>query len=230
MNEPIPQAPHHPESNASVVDPWDEAYCRFETPEQECRKFATRLRKLGAREWPREARIVEMFCGRGNGLHSLSRLGFINLEGADLSAPLLARYTGQAEHYVCDCRTLPLESCSKDILIVQGGLHHLPDLPDDLHRTLSEAQRVLKSGGLFVVVEPWMTSFLSLVHAACANSAARRLSGRIDALATMIEYESKTYYQWLTRPEQILPLFHDYFRVQRCTIGWGKIMMVAAKV
>jgi hypothetical protein len=102
-------------------DPWEAAYLRFETPEQEIEKFTARLLKLGAGEWPRQAEIVELFCGRGNGLHALHRMGFTRLEGVDLSARLLAQYRGGAKCYVSDCRRLPFADRSKDVLIVQGG-------------------------------------------------------------------------------------------------------------
>lgn len=73
--------------------PWEEAYARFETPEQEIAKFARRLRSLGAGRWPRDLQIVELFCGRGNGLHALGQLGFQRIEGADFSATLLENIT-----------------------------------------------------------------------------------------------------------------------------------------
>src|ERR1700682_5822683 len=82
--------------NALSPDPWEAAYLRFETPEEEIRKFTERLRRLGASEWARDANVVELFCGRGNGLHALARLGFRNIEGVDLSPRLLAEYTGEA--------------------------------------------------------------------------------------------------------------------------------------
>src|SRR5579872_2389451 len=52
----------------TAVDPWEAAYLRFETPEQEIQKFIGRLETLGVAEWSRQARIVELFCGRGGGL------------------------------------------------------------------------------------------------------------------------------------------------------------------
>jgi hypothetical protein len=70
------------------IDPWEAEYLRFETQEEEIRKFTERLRRLGVGGWPRETKIVELFCGRGNGLHALARLGFRNLEGVDLSPRL----------------------------------------------------------------------------------------------------------------------------------------------
>jgi len=52
---------------------------------------------LGADAWPRRAQIVELFCGRGNGLRALERLGFRELAGIDLSPTLVARYAGRAD-------------------------------------------------------------------------------------------------------------------------------------
>jgi ubiquinone/menaquinone biosynthesis C-methylase UbiE len=209
-------------------DPWEAAYLRFETPEQEIRKFTERLRKLGAARWPHDAEIVELFCGRGNGLHALGRLGFRRLEGVDLSAHLLAQYRGDAKCTVADCRKLPFADGSKDVLIVQGGLHHLPAFPGDLDKTLQEMRRVLRKNGRLVLVEPWRTPFLIVAHLACGNGAARRLSKKVDALATMIQYERRTYEQWLSQPDTILKLVRNYFVTKEQRISWGKWSFVGA--
>lgn len=214
------------EPQSLPLDPWEEAYARFETPEQEIRKFVRRLRQMGADRWPRDLTIVELFCGRGNGLHALQRLGFTRLTGADLSPALLARYDGSAECIVCDCRQLPFADGAKDIALVQGGLHHLAALPEDLEQTLREIQRVLKPTGRFCAVEPWMTPFLAAVHGGCNQPLARKLWTRVDALATMIAYERTTYLQWLSRPELILDLFLRYFKPEQCVRRLGKIVFV----
>src|SRR5262245_13234938 len=120
----VPQPPANPAAktaDASLAEAsrsccrsaWEAAYLRFETPEQEIRKFARRLHALGADSWSRTAQVVELFCGRGNGLHALARFGFTNLEGIDLSANLLARYTGPARVQVADCRSLPFPDESR---------------------------------------------------------------------------------------------------------------------
>jgi hypothetical protein len=82
------------------------------------------------------------------------------------SRPLSSAYFAIfGSHLVCcDCGQLPFDDRSKDIIIVQEGLHHRKTFPDDLHRTLSEAARVLKDNGAFVVVELWLTTFLAFVH------------------------------------------------------------------
>jgi ubiquinone/menaquinone biosynthesis C-methylase UbiE len=208
--------------SAPSPDPWEAAYLRFETPEQEIHKFIARLRKLGAAQWPRDAEIVELFCGRGNGLNALERLGFTHLEGVDLSPRLIARYRGPAECFVGDCRQLPFANRSKDVLMVQGGLHHLSTLPEDLEQTFAEMQRVLRKEGRVVIVEPWLTPFLKFVHAVSENPLARRLSNKLDALATMIQFERRTYEQWLTQPELIRKIARTHFVPIHESFEWGK--------
>jgi ubiquinone/menaquinone biosynthesis C-methylase UbiE len=203
-------------------DPWEAAYSRFETPEQEVQKFTARLRQAGAEQWPRESAIIELFCGRGNGLHALTRLGFRNIEGLDLSPRLLQQYTGTAKTTVGDCRHLPFPSQSKDFAIVQGGLHHLPALPDDLDQCLREIRRVLRPQGCAMFVEPWNTPFLKIMHAFCNNSLARKCSAKLDALATMIDHERGTYEQWLTQPQLVLGVAQKHFRTQQQSFAWGK--------
>jgi SAM-dependent methyltransferase len=210
-------------------DPWEEAYLRFESPEEEVQKFVGRLKFMGAMEWLRDAKIVELFCGRGSGLRALQQLGFNEVEGIDLSPALAAEYAGPGRILVGDCRQLPFENASKDILIVQGGLHHLLVLPDDLDRALAEAVRVLREDGLLLVVEPWPTVFLSVVHALCRSRLIRALSPKIDALASMIRYERETYKQWLDHPKLVIDSLHKAFRVERCRFRWGKIYFAGRK-
>ncbi len=210
-------------------DSWEIAYARFETPAQEVRKFSRRLHGLGVAKWSRGAEIVELCCGRGNGLQALSRLGFTAITGVDLSASLAAQYKGPATLYVCDCRQLPFDDRSKDIVIVQGGLHHPKTLPDDLEQTLSEVARVLRDNGAFVAVEPWLTPFLAFVHKVCQSTIARRVVPKIDALATMIDHERETYIQWLGQPQTIARLLERFFYQDFCSIKWGKFTYMGRK-
>ncbi|MEN1681252.1 MAG: class I SAM-dependent methyltransferase [Planctomycetota bacterium] len=214
---------------ACCDDTWEAAYERFETPQQEVAKFRGRLRWFGAHRWERSLRVVELFCGRGNGLVAWRQLGFENLEGADLSEQLLRQYDGPAKCYVADCRKLPFEDGTRDVISVHGGLHHLPDLPADVAQTLDEASRVLRPGGRLLVVEPWNTPFLHLVHGLSAQPMARRAWSKLDAFQQLYEHEQATYDNWRSRPEELLGLFEDRFEIERLSTTWGKLRLLGRK-
>jgi|SRR6266850_3234134 len=208
---------------------WEENYARFETPEQEIRKFIRRFRQLGASDWPADARILDLFCGRGNGLKALERLGFRRLEGVDLSERLLDQYSGPAQLYVGDAGDLKLGDACIDIVVVQGGLHHLPALEKDLERVLSEIQRVLKTEGRFILVEPWDTLFLKLIHLLCRQKILCRAWRKLGALAAMIERERENYFHWLNRPQFVLNAFSKFFVPELRHTSWGKLKFVGRK-
>ena len=223
QSQPGSQPDSPPDSGPPPLDRWEAAYLRFETPEQEIRKFEKRLLRFGARAWPRDLRIVELCCGRGNGLRALERLGFTHVEGVDRSAALLARYQGPARLVEADCRALPFESASRDLVVIHGGLHHLPQIPLDLVRTLDEARRVLRAQGRIALVEPWQTPFLRLVHAVSLRPSLARWWDKLDAFATMTRYEAETYFAWLAAPEAIRAALAERFEPLVCDARWGKL-------
>jgi ubiquinone/menaquinone biosynthesis C-methylase UbiE len=208
---------------------WEQAYRDLETPAEELKKFLARYRRLGAEHWPRDAHIVELFCGTGNCLVALQQLGFTKLEGVDLSPDLLAQYQGTVQTFVGDCRDLKFEDMSKDVVVIQGGLHHMPEFPEDVDAVLHEVRRVLTPGGRFVLVEPWLTPFLRTVHVACSMRVVRSAWSKLDAVARMNEQEWPTYNRWLTRPSEILELLDAHFATERRTMSWGKLMFVGQR-
>jgi ubiquinone/menaquinone biosynthesis C-methylase UbiE len=228
MNAALADA-HLTIESAPAPSVWEEAYLRFETPEQEVHKFEKRLVKLGARNWALDSKIVELFCGRGNGLRALHNFGFDNIEGIDISPCLASRYRGPGQIIVADCRELPLPDASRDVLIVQGGLHHLPCLPEDLEQTLAGAARVLRRGGRFVMVEPCRTPFLTFVHFVSELRVSRAFSNKLDAFATMTANEHETYYRWLDDRDCVFALLHKFFEIEREFVGWGKMNFVGVK-
>ncbi len=224
-----PQLTYVTESLTCGDDTWEDAYRRFESAEEEIDKFTKRLNKLGATHWPRDAEIVEIFCGRANSLVALEQLGFQNLEGVDLSDTLLQQYQGPAQLYVCDCRELHFEDNSKDFVIVQGGLHHLETLPDDLERTVCQVRRVLRPSGRMVVVEPWMTPFLRCAHFIGRQRLLQNMWGKIEAFGRMNEIEGDVYLNWLGQPKNILSIFDCHFATEIRRRKWGKLIYVGRK-
>ena len=54
------------------------------------------------------------------------------------------------------------------------------------------------------------------------NAVAQWLSVKLDALATMIENERRTYEYWLSRPRGISQLARRYFQPEHESFAWGK--------
>lgn len=208
---------------------WEAAYARFESAQQERRKFRKRFRALGIDKLPRDAALVDLFCGRGNGLRALQALGFNQLTGVDLSPTLLEQAPAGVRRIVADCTQLRFAPDSVDGFIVQGGLHHLPDLQDGLTACLRGVRQALRVGGRFYIVEPWETPFLKVVHAVTAWPLSRRTLPKFDAFATMVEEEITTYRQWLEAAERIEKALREDFKVCSWRVGFGKLAAVLEK-
>ena len=204
---------------------WELAYQRFETPEQERKKFIRRLRSLGVHQWNREMRVLEIFSGRGNGLIAWQRLGFQHVCGVDLSPALVERSDLRRSCVVGDACRLPIRTASRDVAIVQGGLHHLLR-QDDVRMALAEMRRVLIPDGRVIIVEPWLTPFLRVVHFVTEQPLARRLSNTLDAFAAMTDEERPTYEAWMARREQILQAVTSEFEPMTIRMRWGKLMFI----
>jgi SAM-dependent methyltransferase len=217
---------HSGSATEPLLDVWESAYLQFETPAEEERKFVRRLAAAGAPAWDKNALILDLFCGRGGGARALRRLGFRHIVGLDLSPRLLRARTDAPSCVVADCRVLPVATASADIAIVQGGLHHLPVLPEDLGTVLTEVARALRPGGVFMAVEPWNTPFLRLVHRICGIALVRRAIPKIDALATMIEHERATYEAWLRSGPVILAELDRRFERRQLRTRMGKLLYV----
>jgi SAM-dependent methyltransferase len=210
-----------------MTDPtrWERAYQRLDTPEQERKKFLRRLRSLGVDRWNRQAGILEVCSGRGNGMVAWRDLGFTDVYGVDLS-PALVNVSALREFCIVgDARRLPILTASRDVAIVQGGLHHLPAF-DDVLAGLKEIRRVLRPDGHVIIIEPWRTPFLTFVHFVSEQPVARALWDRLDAFATLAEEERPLYQNWLAQPARIMAAITHEFDPIWVRTRWGKIMFV----
>ena len=222
-----PKIVQHVAKGQICCDPdWEAAYKRFETREEEIAKFTRRLKRFGFESLPKDSLINEIFCGRGGGLVALERLGFTRVEGTDLSDTLLEEYRGPSTLHLADCTDMPFGDACYDIVIVQGGLHHLPTLPDDLDKCLGEVRRILKPSGAFYVVEPWSTPFLTFVHLVVEQPIMRKIYAKGEALAAMTDCERVTYEQWLGQPREIIEVFESHFDTQQNQASWGKLAYI----
>ena len=106
----------------------------------------------------RGLRILEIGCGRGVALPRLtdlcvpSRLAAVDIdpELVTLSRDRAQRFGIAADIRLADCRALPFDDATFDLVIDFGTCYHI----DESERALWEVSRVLAEGGAFVHESP----------------------------------------------------------------------------
>lgn len=112
------------------------------------------------------AELLEIGCGMGTDLLQLARQGFnvtgidLTEEGIELAQKRFALYQQPAVLKVDDAENLSFEDNRFDIVYSFGVLHHTPDT----QKSINELYRVLKPGGLAVVMLYNSRSFNYIVH------------------------------------------------------------------
>ena len=111
------------------------------------------------------ARVLEAMCGSGPTTAYLKEKG-ARVVGLDISDESVAMYRQRWPDGEAHCASLldsGLPAGSFDVVMILGGLHHLPPR---VHEGLDEIHRLLRVGGHFVFGEPHAGSFPDVVRRA----------------------------------------------------------------
>jgi ubiquinone/menaquinone biosynthesis C-methylase UbiE len=135
--------------------------------------------------------VLDVGCGNGRylaELRSRGHRGFVC--GADLSEGMLRtarRDAGSAPLLVTDAQELPFASDSFDVLLAMHMLYHVPDRA----RALTEMRRVVRPGGLALVLTNSLAHFRELdellIECAAATVGASRVRDRTSLTRFKIE-------------------------------------------
>ena len=110
--------------------------------------------------------VLEIGCSMGTDLLQLARRGLrvtgidLTEAGIELAQRRFQLYNMQAQLKTADAENLPFGENSFDIVYSFGVLHHTPDTG----RAVAEVRRVLKPGGLAVIMLYHRRSFNYLMH------------------------------------------------------------------
>lgn len=113
-----------------------------------------------------KGKLLEIGCSMGTDLLQLARSGFdvtgidLTEEGIRLAKLRFTLYNHQASLMVSDAEDLPFDDNTFDIVYSFGVLHHTPDTQG----AINEVYRVLKPGGLAVIMLYNKYSFNYVVH------------------------------------------------------------------
>ena len=108
-----------------------------------------------------------------------------------------------------DARYPPLKSKQLDIVIIQGGLHHLNTF-NEIQGVLNEICRVLGKDGIFITSEPAKTIILRM-FLIFIKTPFYKITKYTRYWRLMYENEKITYHHWLDNFEDIITLIKTTF-------------------
>ena len=162
-------------------------------------------------------RALDLGCGTGFSTALLAGLGF-EVFGTDLSKQLLDlsvpfRKKGGPRYLVGSGLQIPFADGAFDIVGIYDVIEHIPDVD----RFLREAVRVIRPGGLIVIISPCMVTPLTPLRALFAPGGRQSIySGRLEAVGAIFRNS------WLAARKLVSPRVSFTYRQPRLQDEWSK--------
>lgn len=189
-------------------DRWYDLY--LEERELRLTQHARKLARLGVpAAIPPEGPTLDVACGFGETLELLHAAGRRRLVGLDVHDRSLPRAAGRYSYLVASAASLPFPDESFAALLCLHALHHLAG-PEEVEAFLAEARRVLRPGGVCVLVDHYDSPQLRLAVWLIASGLAA-WTPRLASLREQLHEERAA----------MRGLFTSWPRVQRAIRGCG---------
>jgi ubiquinone/menaquinone biosynthesis C-methylase UbiE len=186
-------------------DKWNRAFkVYFGNNKRKIRGITRTLKKMHINYLDKSAKILELFCGRGELLTVLNSWGYNNIFALDISKELIEDIEVKSKIIVGNSLNLSFKSHSFEVVIVNEGLHHL-DSFSDISMQLKEIRRVLVNNSLFVFCEPRNSLFRKIAFRLVFSPLSKFVK-RIQACRIIFEEEMKNYTNWIQNEDKIYPL------------------------
>lgn len=129
---------------------------------------------------PKNGKILEGGCGLGPWVIKLRSMGY-DVTGVDydpVSIAKIKKYDGDIPLHVSNIENMPFKESSFDAYLSFGVLEHFHEGPQ---AAINEAHRILKPGGIFIVMVPYMNMLLRIKYPFMAlkkNAFLRKVFGK----------------------------------------------------
>jgi ubiquinone/menaquinone biosynthesis C-methylase UbiE len=144
---------------------WHDAYRNKELVARRASSHKRKLRRLGALDLQRTARLLDLCCGTGEALRIMRAEGFSDLSGSDITIDEHLNKEPWLKLTACDACALPYGAGAFDAVLCMHSLHHLGGMVR-IGKTFEECLRVLAPGGRLMVLDHFDS--LQLRAAFCA--------------------------------------------------------------
>jgi SAM-dependent methyltransferase len=131
---------------------WHDTYRAKELVARRTSSHRRKLIRLGTLQLARDARVLDLACGAGEALRILHAEGFSRLCGVDITVDEELAREPWVEVKASDAKTIPFKDDSFDAVICMHSLHHLGGI-EGIRRSLHEALRVLRPGGVLALID-----------------------------------------------------------------------------
>ncbi len=185
---------------------WRRTYNLEVLSQRRQKKHLSKIQRAGILSLPKESRILDVACGKGEMLDILTEKHFSSLTGLDLVDPNAVGL--RSWRYVKgSALALPFNDNEFDAIICAHSLHHISK-PEHIAQALKEAVRCLRPGGKLFLIDHYDSIHLRVVFAVL-SSAFLEFIPWVGAFGRQLREEHEELYYYLDHWDEIRKILRE---------------------